>query len=300
MTILAITTLVITMFFLDGDIIVPERTETAVLISREPTLVSDADDATIISEIDNTTIKPVSKRVLFKDLYKNEVVQIPVWTGKYRKAPQESTHNSMREISNRSPNIDIEEESNLSSGPRTKGDAFGVELNLFHFGKKPVNTLSSEEKAGKILQKKIFLKEKWNEIIAKAQSGLKNKSKETKKENLDVAKPNTAKSSNLSTTVSSKHILEENGKSTDYFTVSSESDSTRKVEEDQNNTKQDVNSVLGHDFHMDLENAARRTSESQQTNSGDEDTPENKEDNLSVFSEIVNTGSAAIGTNLNI
>lgn len=72
------------------------------------------------------------------------------------------------------------------------------------------------------------------------------------------------------------------------------------MEEDKQHTKEDEHSVISHDFHMNLENAARSTSEFQQTDSGDEDTPENKEDTISVFGEIMNTGTAAIGTNINI
>ncbi|XP_052069551.1 uncharacterized protein LOC127708599 isoform X3 [Mytilus californianus] len=314
MTILSVATLVITMFFLDGDIIVPERTETAVLISREPTLVSDDDDATILSEIENTLIKPVSRSIEFKDLYKNEVVQIPVWTGKFRKAPQETAQNAWREISN----IDIEEQSNLPSGPRTKGDAFGVQLKLFHFGKKPMNSLSAEEKATQMLQKKNALKEKWKEIIAKAESDKKKKEIKKKTENHDLSPAVDKQNSLIQSRSNSINIAEEKGKSQNRSSSKNTSEENRISP-----LKKKASTTVINESNYDI--IAEKMYESNETESlvlnidtqssdsaadntdtiGDEnssvanmDVMKDESENLSVFNEIVETGTAAIVTDM--
>ncbi|CAG2244568.1 unnamed protein product [Mytilus edulis] len=313
MTILSVATLVITMFFLDGDIIVPERTETAVLFSREPTLVSDDDDATILSEIDNTTIKPVGKSIEFKDLYKNEVVQIPVWTGKFRKPPQETTQNAWREISNRSSNIDIEEQSNLPSGSRTKGDAFGVQLKLFHFGKKPMNSLSAEEKATQMLQKKNALKEKWKEIIAKAESDKRKKEMKRKTENNDLTPPLDKQNSLVQSRSNSINIVDEKGKSPNIneeksisplkkkasITVINEDNcdiSIEKKDESNETVSLDLNIV-----NQSSDSAADNTNatEDEHSSVATVDALKDESENLSIFNEIVETGTAAIVTDMN-
>ncbi|VDI04607.1 Hypothetical predicted protein [Mytilus galloprovincialis] len=313
MTILSVATLVITMFFLDGDIIVPERTETAVLISREPTLVSDDDDATILSEIDNTTIKPVGKSIEFKDLYKNEVVQIPVWTGKFRKPPQETTHNAWRDISNRSSNIDIEEQSNLPSGSRTKGDAFGVQLKLFHFGKKPMNSLSAEEKATQMLQKKNALKEKWKEIIAKAESDKRKKEMKMKTENNDLTPPLDKQNSLVQSRSNSINIVDEKGKSPNINEEKSISPLKKKasitvINEDNCDIFIEKRDESNETVSLDL-NIVNQSSDSAADNTNataDEhfsvanvDALKDESDNLSIFNEIVETGTAAIVTDMN-
>lgn len=190
MTILTFAILIITMFCLDAtqdiehgrhsieaefetnDVLPPtleSRMETDIKTLSKP---SDS----FIIEREKTEVNKKSKgeTIYFKNMYTDEEFFIPVWrsrnVNKVSDIPQNITqtmlHDDVAQDLNENSEIDISTSQDLGSKSRTE---FGVEMKLFHYGRKPMIKKPDRERAIAIFQKKNEIKEKWQETIAKAE-----------------------------------------------------------------------------------------------------------------------------------
>jgi len=94
------------------------------------------------------------------------MISFAIWRGQWKKsAMDEVGNNSWNHIPSTARTHVYGKE---SLQKRKNGDAFGVELKLFHYGGSNLQILSEEEKATAIHQKKNIMKEKWRLAIEKA------------------------------------------------------------------------------------------------------------------------------------
>lgn len=142
MTMLACAILILTLFFLDGNpkIEMDQKEKSPESIELTPDINYGEGDETNTSETET-----------FKTVYNDEVVHIQIWRGRWKQAANAvAATNTLPSISEKSGYQTLEE----VDAPKTKGDAFGVEMKLFHYGGKPKQTISEEERSATVLQKK--------------------------------------------------------------------------------------------------------------------------------------------------
>lgn len=153
MTILACTTLVVTMFFINEDV-------------KKQTNLPEHDSTNFSSPTANSAIETVDETMEIKNPYNDEVVKIPIWRGQWKKSAIDGhENNSWNHIPSTTQTHFYGKE---SLQKRKNGDAFGVELKLFHYGGRKLQILSEEERATAIVQKKNIMKEKCRLAIKKA------------------------------------------------------------------------------------------------------------------------------------
>lgn len=277
MMMLACATLIITLFFLDGNpkIEMDKEHKSRESIELTPDIDYGEGDKTNVKLSGNT-----SETETFKTLYNDEVVSIPIWRGRWKQAANAvAATNALPSISEKSGFQTLEE----VDAPKTKGDAFGVEMKLFHYGGKPKQMISDEERSAKVLQKKNAMKDKW--------MGLAEKMKKRK-----IVKE---KGTNMVTILSHKRLTTKDKaseKKNDVTNLSNKKLATRKhvptTKEKVLDEIDDAAGIRNEDIKNDDDTSIKGIYDS------DEELNDEIDDVLSIFDKVVDTGTAAMGTTL--
>lgn len=271
MTMLACAILILTLFFLDGNpkIEMDQKEKSPESIELTPDINYGEGDETNTSETET-----------FKTVYNDEVVHIQIWRGRWKQAANAvAATNTLPSISEKSGYQTLEE----VDAPKTKGDAFGVEMKLFHYGGKPKQTISEEERSATVLQKKNAMKDKW--------MGLAEKMKKRK-----IVKE---KGTNMVTILSPKGSTTKDKaseKMNDVTNLSNKKLATRKhVPTTKKKVLDEIDDAAGisnEDIKNNDDTSIKRIYES------DEELNDEADDVLSIFDKVVDIGAAATGTTL--